>query len=243
LSLRPPRAGKSFFITDFIFSSIRSASCLFSSTLLIRQYAYTLLCRESNHEQITSPSSSSQVSSPTNTSTATHKRPPARPVTAESAQELIEELLDPEQFGTRGEAWFLAQLVLILLVAFPPSGLRQIVDVAGGCLLLAGLAFITLGGLNLGQNLTPVPKPRDMHSLVTDGTYQIIRHPMYGGIILAAAGLSLATGDEARLALTALTFYVLDQKASVEEEYLEEKYPGEYAQYRRTTKKLIPWLY
>lgn len=193
---------------------------------------------EFDREQITSPS---QVS-PSSTSPRT--RLPTRPVTAESAQELIQELLDPEQFGTRGEAWFLAQLVLILLVAFPPSGLRQIVDVAGGCLLLAGLAFITLGGLNLGQNLSPVPKPRDMHSLVTDGTYQIIRHPMYGGIILAAAGLSLATGDEARLALTALTFYVLDQKATVEEEYLEERYPGEYAQYKRSgVKKLIPWLY
>ncbi|KAL4523195.1 hypothetical protein Ndes2526A_g07896 [Nannochloris sp. 'desiccata'] len=136
---------------------------------------------EFDREQITSPS---QVS-PSSTSPRT--RLPTRPVTAESAQELIQELLDPEQFGTRGEAWFLAQLVLILLVAFPPSGLRQIVDVAGGCLLLAGLAFITLGGLNLGHNLSPVPKPRDMHSLVTDGTYQIIRHPMYGGIILAAA--------------------------------------------------------
>lgn len=197
-----------------------------------------MLYRDLDREQITSPPSSQVSPSSTSTSTQT------RPVTAESAQELIQELLDPEKFGTRGEAWFLAQLVLILLIALPPSGLRQIVDVAGGCLLLAGLAFITLGGLNLGQNLTPVPKPRDMHSLVTDGTYQIIRHPMYGGIILAAAGLSLVTGNEARLALTALTFYVLDQKATVEEEYLEERYPGEYAQYKRSgVKKLIPWLY
>jgi protein-S-isoprenylcysteine O-methyltransferase Ste14 len=215
---------------------------------LIKPYLIYLLslhypcCREFDREPIST--SSSGFSPSTTATTRKASSTPPRPVTAESAQELIEELLDPERFGTRGEAWFFAQLILILLVAFPPSGLRQIVDVAGYCCLAAGLAFITLGGLNLGQNLTPVPKPRDMHSLVTEGTYQLVRHPMYGGIILAAAGLSLASGDEARLALTALTFYVLDQKATVEEEYLEERYPAEYAEYKRSgVKKLIPWLY
>ena len=124
-------------------------------------------------------SSFSRSSTPsTSTPPLTRPRTPVRPITAESAQELIAELLDPEKIGTRGEAWFLGQLILVLLVVFPPTGLRQIVDVAGGCLILAGIAFITLGGLNLGQNLTPVPKPRDTHSLVTEGTYQIIRHPM-----------------------------------------------------------------
>ena len=112
-------------------------------------------------------------------------------------------------------------------------------------MLIGGLALITLGGLNLGQNLTPVPQPREKnHTLVTDGVFQLCRHPMYGGIIVAAAGLAVVTGDEARLALTALMWYVLDQKASVEEEYLSEKYPGgEYEVYKRSVKKLIPWLY
>jgi protein-S-isoprenylcysteine O-methyltransferase Ste14 len=167
-----------------------------------------------------------------------------KPVTVESMEDLLQELVDPQKFGTRGELWFFAQMVLIALIAFPPGGIRQIVDVLGGCFLVFGLAFIALGGLNLGQNLTPVPKPRDVHFLVTDGIYSVVRHPMYGGIILCGLGLSLSSGDEARLALTALTFYVLDQKATVEEEYLEEKYLEEYKEYKKSgVKKLIPWLY
>ena len=35
------------------------------------------------------------------------------------------------------------------------------------------------GGLqNLGKNLTPLPKPRDSNSLITDGIYSYCRHPM-----------------------------------------------------------------
>ena len=167
------------------------------------------------------------------------------PVTAESAQELLDELLDFDKFGTRGEGWFLAQAVLILFVVFPPGPFRQIVDTLGFCLLLGGLALITAGGLDLGQSLTPVPKPRENnHVLVTDGVYKLVAHPMYGGILLSAAGLALVTGDEARIALTALMAFVLDQKASIEEEYLEEKYPGQYERYKESgVKKFIPYFW
>jgi hypothetical protein len=106
--------------------------------------------------------------------------PPARPapVTPESARELLQELLDPGRLGTRGEAWFLAQLALVALVVAPPAGGRQLLGAAGGSLLVLGLALVLLGGTALGQYLTPVPQPRDEHELVTDGVYDLVRHPM-----------------------------------------------------------------
>ena len=167
----------------------------------------------------------------------------AKAITPQAAKELVAELLDAEKFGTRGEAWFLAQGVMILLVLFPPSGVRQIVDTIGGALVVCGLALISLGIASLGTNLTPLPQPRDEHSLVTDGAYEIVRHPMYSGVVLGALGLSLATGDEARLALSGLLFWILDQKATYEEEFLVERYVGQYDAYRKKVKKLIPWLY
>jgi len=151
--------------------------------------------------------------------------------------------MDPDKFGKRGEGWFLAQSVGILLVVFPPSGVRQIVDTFGGILVLSGLALITLGSLSLGQNLTPLPQPREEHSLVTDGVYELVRHPMYGGILISSLGLALATGSEARLALVGLLFFLIDQKASFEEEALEDRYGEDYAQYKTKSKKFFPWLY
>lgn len=65
----------------------------------------------------------------------------------------------------------------------------------------------------------------------------------YGGLLLAAGGLALASGDELRLLLTAAAFFVLDRKASVEEAALVDRFGADYAELQRRTKKLIPYIY
>ncbi|GAB4823968.1 hypothetical protein N2152v2_011014 [Parachlorella kessleri] len=156
--------------------------------------------------------------------------------------EVVEELKDTSKFGTRGEAWVAAQLVGILLVVLPPAGLQGAVDACGYLLVATGLGMMVAGQRSLGQNLTPLPKPRASNVLVTDGIYRYCRHPMYGGLIVGAAGLSLATGDEVRLAMTLLLAAVLSLKANYEERLLTEAHP-EYAEYQKATKKLIPYLF
>lgn len=101
-----------------------------------------------------------------------------KPVDAESARELVEELMNLEEFGKRGELWFVLQMTLILLVVFPPGGIRQIVDVMGYSAVLFGLTIISVAGFDLGQSLTPVPKPRESNVLTTTGMYELCRHPM-----------------------------------------------------------------
>ena len=39
-------------------------------------------------------------------------------------QELLSELADTEELGKRGELWFAAQAVLLLLLVFPPAQLE-----------------------------------------------------------------------------------------------------------------------
>ena len=56
-------------------------------------------------------------------------------------QDVISELTDSTQFGQRGEAWFAAQVIALLLVAFPPGGLRAPVDAAGWLAVVAGLGL------------------------------------------------------------------------------------------------------
>lgn len=161
------------------------------------------------------------------------------------SKELLEELTDPQQLGTRGEPYFIAQIALILLLLFPPTGITQIVDSLGHVLFVCGLSLIVLGSYNLGTNLTPLPKPRDAekHTLITNGAYAFVRHPLYTGVLSSSLGLTLATGNEARLAITALLFYLLDRKSAYEEECLVERYGSEYTVYQSKVKKLIPWLY
>ena len=70
-----------------------------------------------------------------------------------------------------------------------------------------------------------------------------IRHPIYGGLILAALGLSAITRSEGRLALSILLWVVVEQKAKAEEAALTARYGGDYRSYMDATKKFIPFLY
>jgi protein-S-isoprenylcysteine O-methyltransferase Ste14 len=69
-----------------------------------------------------------------------------------------------------------------------------------------------------------------------------VRHPLYGGIILAAGGWVVFTLSWPHsLGLLAIIL-LLDRKATAEEQWLAQKYP-DYAAYRQRVKKLIPWIY
>lgn len=55
----------------------------------------------------------------------------------------------------------------------------------GGAGLLLGLAG--LGSLGR-KNLSPFPHPKRGATLVEDGVYAMVRHPIYGGVSLGALG-------------------------------------------------------
>ncbi len=160
------------------------------------------------------------------------------------SRKLLDELVDSKDLGKRGEGYFIAQMVLNFLIVFPPGGLGDIVNTLGWVLLILGLGTITAGSISLGDNLTPLPKPRDRkHTLVTDGLYSYMRHPMYGGVLIGSLGLAVGTDSATRLFLVLLLFFVMDRKADHEEKFLLEKYGSEYVDYQGKVKKLLPWLY
>lgn len=68
-----------------------------------------------------------------------------------------------------------------------PQGL---VDFLATLALTSGAIFIITALFTLGRNLSPLLQPRKKHSLVVSGIYSYVRHPMYGGLMLVAAGRS-----------------------------------------------------
>ena len=70
-----------------------------------------------------------------------------------------------------------------------------------------------------------------------------VRHPMYGGLVLASLGLAAITRSEGRLALAIVLWFVLERKIQFEEGCLVQRYGAEYKNYMAKTKKLVPWLY
>ncbi len=151
--------------------------------------------------------------------------------------------------GPRGEGWVVLQGVL--LVAEAAAGLAgPAVDGAARVVLLAvGLVAIATGGLlavrgvvDLRKALTPLPHPRDGASLVDTGAYALVRHPIYGGIIIGALGWGLVTAAIAAVlgAFVILAFFRL--KSAREEAWLAARYPG-YDAYRARVRRMLPFLY
>ena len=113
---------------------------------------------------------------------------------------------------------------------------------AGATLGLLGAALLLSGLKSLGASLTPLPYPKDGGTLVQSGAYRVVRHPLYGGLILASAGWGLILGSIPTLVYAGALGVLLDVKARREEEWLAGKYP-EYSAYRARVRKLIPFLY
>ena len=151
--------------------------------------------------------------------------------------------------GARGGGWVALQFLLIatilalgLLAPGWPDGARWWLKGAGALLVFGGAFVIALAGRALGSGFTPFPKPAEGAALVEDGPYAVVRHPVYSGGILVAAGISLALSPWA-LAATAVLALLWALKASVEERLLTGRYPA-YADYcARTRYRLIPYVY
>jgi protein-S-isoprenylcysteine O-methyltransferase Ste14 len=152
--------------------------------------------------------------------------------------------------GPRGEGWVLLQALLLPLVALagvvsggawvgPLASLSALVGLA---LMLGGAVLLGRGLLDLGRNLTPVPRPRDDAQLVETGIYALVRHPIYGGIIVTAFGWGAVAASPLTLLLAGAVAVFFDLKSRREEAWLTTHYAG-YRTYMSRTRRFIPWAY
>jgi protein-S-isoprenylcysteine O-methyltransferase Ste14 len=133
--------------------------------------------------------------------------------------------------------WFPAGLAARPL---PPSHGMQ---AAGTGLTLLGCAFAIWARLALGANWSGRPTVKAGHELVIAGPYGVTRHPIYTGILVAAAGTALADLQWRRLAGVALIAGAMLLKIRQEEALMMETFPDAYSRYRQRVKALIPGLF
>jgi protein-S-isoprenylcysteine O-methyltransferase Ste14 len=112
-------------------------------------------------------------------------------------------------------------------------------SVAGIVLAAGGLAMVSWGIASLGSSLSPFPRPAEGAHFLDRGAYGLVRHPIYGGLVLGAVGWSLIRSPLALVA-TAVLAMILELKSRSEESMLVAAYP-EYAAYRdRVRWRFIP---
>lgn len=151
--------------------------------------------------------------------------------------------------GRRGEGWVVLQVLLIVLVIAAgllgptwPRGWRIWPQIAAAPISVVG-ALLFIGGIfRLGGQLTPFPKPVSGGSLRQDNVYGLVRHPMYGGVLLLVLAWSLVSSPLALVpSLLAIPF--VDAKARREEAWLLEQHP-DYVEYQgRVRRRFVPFVW
>lgn len=122
---------------------------------------------------------------------------------------------------------------------------------------LIGLALVVIGGylrlkarLQLRkkagfENLVSTSQLQivEGQQLVKDGLYKHIRHPLYLGEILRNSGIVsiFSSGYGILLVMIGTVFLLL--RIKLEEEMLVEAFGPDYEDYKRKTKRLIPYIY
>jgi protein-S-isoprenylcysteine O-methyltransferase Ste14 len=92
------------------------------------------------------------------------------------------------------------------------------------------------------SNLNVFPDVRRGSSLIRQGPYKIIRHPMYLAVILFSISLLLTNVNLLRILTLALLIIDLVIKIEYEETLLIKEFP-DYSKYKVKTYKLIPLIY
>jgi protein-S-isoprenylcysteine O-methyltransferase Ste14 len=111
----------------------------------------------------------------------------------------------------------------------------------GMVLFVLGLAFAIWARVHIGRNWGGPMTRKDNPELVTGGPYSLVRHPIYGGILVALIGTAIAL-NWAWLIVVALAGTYFVYSATVEERYLSGVLPDSYPPYRRSTKMFVPYI-
>jgi protein-S-isoprenylcysteine O-methyltransferase Ste14 len=85
---------------------------------------------------------------------------------------------------------------------------------------------------------------REGHRIVRAGPYRLLRHPSYTGYLLAMLGIGIALNNWiALLVMAGANLAIYNYRMSVEESALAEAFGESYFQYKRETKRIIPFIY
>ena len=114
-------------------------------------------------------------------------------------------------------------------------------NILGAVLLIPTAVLFYRSHNDLGQNWSVSLEIREEHSLVTNGIYNYVRHPMYSAIFLwtICQGLLLQNyiaGLSGFLGFGLLYLF----RVGREEKMMEKEFGAQYREYKKNTKRLIP---
>jgi protein-S-isoprenylcysteine O-methyltransferase Ste14 len=116
-------------------------------------------------------------------------------------------------------------------------------ECAGVGMTCAGLLFAVWARVHLGRFWSGEVQIKQGHRLIESGPYSFVRNPIYTGFLLAIVGSALTLGEARGALIIAATLTAFARKIKMEETMLGSEFGAEFAEYKRRTKALIPFVY
>ena len=113
---------------------------------------------------------------------------------------------------------------------------------AGLALTTVGAAFAIWARSTLGGNWSATVTVKENHSFVQRGPYQLVRHPIYAGGLIAMLGTAVVYEEAGCFIAVVLAFVGWWLKARMEEEFMAQQFGEDYRRYQRSVKQLIPFV-
>lgn len=116
--------------------------------------------------------------------------------------------------------------------------------IIGLALVIIGLIIMIVGQATLFRNYSGTVLIREDHQLITHGIYRFTRNPIYlGAIIGVVVGLPVYSASLYGFLTMLVLIPIILNRIRLEEELLTEEFQDAYQKYKKTTKKLIPFIY
>lgn len=114
-----------------------------------------------------------------------------------------------------------------------------------------GLAIILLGVVlrllvikSMGAMFTVDVTIKKEHKLKTDGFFKIVRHPSYFASLLSFIGFGVSLNNWLSLAVVfIMIFMAFSRRIQIEENVLIAQFGEAYLEYKKRTKRIIPFIY
>jgi protein-S-isoprenylcysteine O-methyltransferase Ste14 len=120
-----------------------------------------------------------------------------------------------------------------------PIGLRW----TGVVLALAGFALLQWAQVTLGKSWSDTPRMMKEQTLITNGPYQFIRHPIYTAFVLILSSTLLISANWfIGLTWIGMTIMEVISRIGFEESLMLEYFGDQYREYMKKTGRLLPRL-
>lgn len=110
----------------------------------------------------------------------------------------------------------------------------------GAAVMLAGLAFAVWARIHIGQYWSGNVALKEDHKLILTGPYQIVRHPIYTGLLTGIAGSAIALANINGILVFILLTILFIWKSCREETLMVQTFGDQYIQYRKQVRALLP---